>query len=1530
MRHSFTRCAFGAVAAILAFSQPSWAAVAPDTLEETLHSNSKARLFNVRMGASVASDGQFTVVGCSNDHAHETDAGSVKVFNSTTGEYLFYIPNPKKKNGRGDGFGASVALSGNILVVGAPNEDTGYVNGGELGTAYVYNLASATPEVPTHTIHNPFPGAPGGDYFGCSVAVSATRIVIGAYSKNTVGQNTGSAYVYDIAGANPTVPTVILDNPLPGGDDYFGWSVAISGTKVAVGAPEDDTVHTGAGAVYVYDIASLTPTEYVAINNPSSAGGLPWPYSAIGERFGWSVAMSAEGKLVVGSPQEIMKDVADNWAVIGRVFVYDVFGATPSPAGILDYPSNTGGSEFGGAVSISGNKVVVGASAETVAGLTTSGSAYVFELGGGHTRIPNPAAGPNSDDRFALSVGISGNAVVVGAPHDDTTIDNSGIAYLFNLAGTPTEPVRVLNDGSPMTSVEFGTSVATNGRYVIVGSPKDDTLFADAGRVFIFDRESVTPTIPVAVVENPTAAGGDLFGAAVAVSGTKFAVSAPGDDVNGENTGAVYVYDFTPGMPPQRIRTLFRFSAAAGDDYGFALSMSGNSLLVGAPGADVGETNSGAAYFYDLTSDPSPEVPILNPDPAVGDYFGYSVAIAGTRIAIGAPLDDNSGGDHGRAYVFDKPAGQAATLLATLNLPEPNAFENKFGSCVGIDGNTVVVGAPFWANTGKICVYDVAAFASPFPTPVLELINPFPGYEDRFASAVAVHGNLVVGGAYNDDVAGPNDSNIEAAGGAFAFDLTTATPGIPVAIYRSPEPIAWSYYGSSVALATAPNGRPIVVTGARTDHRLAYEHGSVSVFVPPPAAEPEVTTLAATNVTSSGATLNAAVDANRAETDVKFIVTATTPLDGEQPIEVTVSPVTGDDSQNVTAPVAGLRAHTEYEFYVAGENVVDSVSGETLTFTTLNTSPVAQADAIGFVGKNLTTELDVLDNDTDADGDELTITQVTQGARGTVAIVDNAITYTAGGTAGEDTFSYTISDGFGGTSTVNVTLTVDVVVPALSVLGIRPAMQAQDLKLTGTANDPQGISRVEVRLNNGSVQILTPPSASDSFTWNLTVLPEQGPNSIEVKAFDVGGNVSKLFTKSFKFAILRPELAGVYQGILKPVGGLLSGSDHHGILEVKVSKNGLFQAKLAGKGYAGAFRGELQRSGEAKFTLPRLDPGAIVVSQPTGKVTIGKIAFTVNVTGGNQLAGTIAKDGTTLATFTAFQNVYTAKANAVAPFTNVPLDVLNPAADKGNYTVLLPAVQAPNHGLSTNAYPQGTGHATAFVTPGGLVKMAGKLADGTRFTWGGMLSKEKIAPVYIPLYGRKGFLTGEVQFDSANPNSDASATLVWVKPAGLTQPANYAAGWADGIELGLSASRYVSPKAATTALPNPVNPGTVLGPTVLPVTASPTPNIGIELFAGALLPAKYNDGRLSQSGSVVALVMPSGGATDLLLSFTAANGKFKGSFKHPLTSKPVTFDGVAHQKQAIAGGFFLFVPSAGSPDAPSSGGVSVSKYVNDF
>ena len=228
------------------------------------------------LGSSVAVDGGLTVLGAPKDDFGARDSGVVKGFNSTTGALLYVLPNPTPAED--DSFGFSVGVSGRLVVVGAYADDTGASN---VGSVYVYDLSRPTPTVPVATLNNPGPAV--DDYFGYSVAISGTRVVVGGSRDRPGRTDPGSVYVYDLSSGTPTVPAAILNNPVPAPGDFFGFSVAISGTRVVTGAINNDTGAPGAGIAYLYDISSNTPTVPVAtLRNPAPAAG---------DNLGWAVAI---------------------------------------------------------------------------------------------------------------------------------------------------------------------------------------------------------------------------------------------------------------------------------------------------------------------------------------------------------------------------------------------------------------------------------------------------------------------------------------------------------------------------------------------------------------------------------------------------------------------------------------------------------------------------------------------------------------------------------------------------------------------------------------------------------------------------------------------------------------------------------------------------------------------------------------------------------------------------------------------------------------------------------------------------------------------------------------------------------------------------------------------------------------------------------------------------------------------------------------------------------------------------------------
>ncbi len=787
------------------------AAQQPDTLRLALDNPGNAPQPGAQQGESVAVDGGFAVVGAPFDDFSVSDSGVVKIYSSATGALLQTLINPSPA--ASDRFGTSVAVSGMRVMIGAHYDDS---SAADAGVAYLYELASTNPTVPAATFHNPNPAV--GDLFGSSVAISGMRVVVGAVGGDTGAANAGHAYVYDVVGPTPTMPIAALTNPSPSANENFGWAVAISETFVVVGVPFDNSKATGAGIVYVYDLASATPPVPVAtINNPSPS---------LNAWFGISVAISGT-RLIVGASR-------DNTGAssAGSAYVFDLSGVTPLvPTITLRNPSPATGDWFGRSVAISGTRLVVGAPKDNT-GALEAGSAYYYDLAGGTPTVPlltflNPT--PETEDRFGWSVAISGTRAIVGAYLDDTVAFDAGSAYAYELISpTPTVPEHTLNHPSPARGHLFGHAVALSGTWLVVGTPYFDVSVTSDESAYVYDLGSGRPGLPAATLKHPGPAANNEFGRSVAASGARVVVGAPNDDAGAVDAGSAHVYDLSSATPHVPVTSLPNPSPALGDQFGSSVAVSGAWVVAGVPFDDVGATDAGSAHVYDLARATLavPVATLINPSPSQNDWFGFSVAVSGARVVIGAYGDGAGAFSAGSAYVYDLASAMPTLPVATLNNPSP-AVSDQFGQSVAVSGTRVVVAA-FWddtgaADAGSVYVYDLTSAVPSIP--VATFSNPNPVADDWFGSSVSVSGTRVVVGTRYDDTGAEN------AGIAYVYDLTHATPTVPVAVLYNPSPIAWDNFANSVAIDGAT-----VAVGASGKDGVTLDQGAAYIFG---AAKPE-------------------------------------------------------------------------------------------------------------------------------------------------------------------------------------------------------------------------------------------------------------------------------------------------------------------------------------------------------------------------------------------------------------------------------------------------------------------------------------------------------------------------------------------------------------------------------------------------------------------------------------------------------------------------------------------------------------------
>lgn len=370
-----------------------------------LHGRATAPQVDNQFGTSVAATENWLLVGEVHNNDVADNAGAAHLYDARTGRYLRKLTAPD--GAAGDGFGISVALSGNLALVGAWFGDGLVANS---GTAYVFNvLTGALVRKLT---------APDGakdDTFGRSVALSGTVALVGAnQDDNEKGLVAGSAYAF-----NALTGTLVRKLIAPDGTEFdkFGVSVALSGNRALVGASEAD----GGGSAYVMDaVTGDLLTQLMASDR------------ADGDFFGFSVALSGNRALVGACFDDDLGEGS------GSAYVFDARSGVQLRK--LTAPDGANFDRFGVSVALSGNRALIGARGDDGG----RGSAYVLDAVTGDLVAKLTAADGAAGDTFGVSVALSGNRALVGAIGNDDLDAIAGAAYYYREVAVPL-PLRSLS-----------------------------------------------------------------------------------------------------------------------------------------------------------------------------------------------------------------------------------------------------------------------------------------------------------------------------------------------------------------------------------------------------------------------------------------------------------------------------------------------------------------------------------------------------------------------------------------------------------------------------------------------------------------------------------------------------------------------------------------------------------------------------------------------------------------------------------------------------------------------------------------------------------------------------------------------------------------------------------------------------------------------------------------------------------------------------------------------------------------------------
>gem|GEM_PF-1427148 len=605
-------------------------------------------------GKAVSLSGDYALVGAWADDEGASASGSAYIFYKGTGAWANMTQIAKltaSDAAVNDYFGISVSLSGDYALVGAQNDDDG---GSNSGSAYIFYKGTGAWANMTETAKLTASDADVYDSFGYSVSLSGDYALVGAYKDDDGGTESGSAYIFykgTGAWANMT-ETAKLTASDADADDSFGYSVSLSGNYALVGA----TNASGYGQSYIFNTSNWNEDQVLSppdnILEPdyfSSSVSLSGDYALVGSHYA-----TIGGNIEQGAAY-IFQNITGSWQKIAQLIASDgdesdYFGKTVSLSGeyalVGAYGGDNGSIEsgaayifykgagawanmtetakltasdayaddsFGYSVSLSGDYALVGAFENDDDG-SSSGSAYIFHKGtGGWANMTQTAKLTASDaaisDYFGNAVSLSGDYALVGAYNDDDGGSNSGSAYIFHKGSgewTDMTETAKLTASDAAASDYFGSAVSLSGDYALVGAYQDDDYGSSSGSAYIFykgtgDWSNMTQTAKLTASD---AAANDIFGIAVSLAGDYALVGAYGNDDDGNSSGSAYIFYKGTGDWANMTQTekLTASDAAAGDYFGYSVSLYGNNALIG-----TGTNYNKSAYlFYDnLCSEPS-------------------------------------------------------------------------------------------------------------------------------------------------------------------------------------------------------------------------------------------------------------------------------------------------------------------------------------------------------------------------------------------------------------------------------------------------------------------------------------------------------------------------------------------------------------------------------------------------------------------------------------------------------------------------------------------------------------------------------------------------------------------------------------------------------------------------------------------------------------------------------------------------------------------------------------------------------------
>ncbi len=569
-------------------------------------------------GRGVAVAGSTAVVGARGDDDGGASSGSAYVFVASAGQWTEEQKLVASDMSSSDSFGSAVAVTGDLVVVGA------YLANGAASSAGAAYVFTRTGSVWSEQQKLSAADGQSSDGFGSAVAVAGDNVVVGAPDDDDLGSSSGSAYLFTRGPENwnETAKLVAGDGMA---SDHFGWGVALDDATAIVGAPDDGQGGQWAGAAYTF-VGGLAEQKLTGTAN------------AAGDYFGWAAAADG-GILLVGAPGD---DPG------GSVTFLDLEAGAWVARQKLVPPVASDGSWFGGWVDLAGDVALVGAMDDSEAALH-AGAAYVLTRSDGvwSHGAKLIASDAQAEQYFGVTVATSGDTILVNSYSEALP----GAVYVFVQDGDTWVEQQKITAPLPSPGDYFGYPAVVEGDTALLGAGGDDEAGVDAGAVYFYRRSGGMWVQEQKLIASAATAG-DSFGWP-ALAGDRALIGAPSAD---GGAGAVYAFARLGGVWVEQQRLS---ASDAVLDAGFGLvTMAGDHAVVVALHASCLAKSSGAAYLLELEQGLWVERrQLCASDGSSEQWFGVlEPAVAtGAAVVVGAPADADDAPAAGALYLFGLP-----------------------------------------------------------------------------------------------------------------------------------------------------------------------------------------------------------------------------------------------------------------------------------------------------------------------------------------------------------------------------------------------------------------------------------------------------------------------------------------------------------------------------------------------------------------------------------------------------------------------------------------------------------------------------------------------------------------------------------------------------------------------------------------------------------------------------------------------------------------------------------------------------------